>query len=406
MIDILFFLVVFFILGEILIIYFCKLHGYGRKHRIFTLALLFRIVITWYYYYRTLIEGGDAYGYYIYATQNSLSNFSVLFSFRSTDFINNLATVFYFPFSFLNNSYLALYIPFSLIGFIGSLLYYRIFKSLAPNSNKLCFVMAFFLPSIIFWTCNIGKDSIIYFAIAGLLYPIVLNKEKKFKILNIITVILCGALTYYVRPHVLIALTISLVLSYFLEKGSFSFRKILIFIVALLALVFLLRRVLDFIGLGEAAETASVSSYYGEGVEKVEDMATRAASGGSKLPRSGPIFVGMTPLYGFYWLVTPFFWQAVKLSHLFGVIDGLLYQFLIVYILIHWKVLVKINSPPYKYCWILYIIITSSIFGMWQTNFGLAVRQRVMVVPFIIMLYVAISNEVYQRRLMLRKSIS
>ena len=114
--DFLVFFAVYFALGELIIVLFAI--KYSFKHyevRLFTFALLFRLLLTFFYYYRTFFGGSDATSYYTYARYIGFhSNFWSFFK-TGTIFIDNLAWLFYPLISFFDNTYLMLYIPFSLI---------------------------------------------------------------------------------------------------------------------------------------------------------------------------------------------------------------------------------------------------------------------------------------------------
>jgi hypothetical protein len=51
---------------------------------------------------------------------------------------------------------------------------------------------------------------------------------------------------------------------------------------------------------------------------------------------------------------------------------------------------VRIRFIPFKYSWITYLILSSIIEGAAQTNFGLIIRQRCMVLPVVFLLFLSV----------------
>ena len=386
MIDLLIFVTVFLFFGQLVVYFFVKANKYKKNREVFTLALLLRIFLTWFYYYRTLTFGGDAMMYYTYAQEKGLINLPDIFNVNATEFTSILASIFYQPVSLFPNSYLMLYIPFSLLGFIGSLLLYRILNSLMVSKPKLNSLLAFFLPNIIFWTCNIGKDSIIYFAIVSMISVIILNKNKKFELRSLLNIVVSGALIYFIRPHILIVLVLGLILGSLFAKNNFSIRNIVIFLTLFFILISVSGKMLSIINIKVDSEE-DIPSYYEESVEQIERRASYYEEREYSMKREGPLSIPLAPIYGVIWLCIPFFWQAQHFNHIFGVFDGFVYQYFLLYIFIHWRAVIRNKILPYKYGWVVYVMIISSLFGMFQLNFGLAVRQKIMVAPVVIILF-------------------
>lgn len=180
--DFLIFLSVYLVLGEIVIVIFAVTYKAKQKEvAVFNLALLFKIVCTFGYYVFALSNPADAVGYYRYAQAGVPASITTLFQ-TSTDFVNAVAAYFFPLVSFFDNSFLMLFIPFSLLGFAGSLLFFKTLQTVAPANRKLeLYAVSFFLPNMVFWTSNLGKDSLIYLGIVLVMYGF-LPKPKPPKI--------------------------------------------------------------------------------------------------------------------------------------------------------------------------------------------------------------------------------
>jgi len=388
MYDLIIFAIIYFIAGKIIISVFSTVMGV--KERILNLALFFRMAITYTYYYYTIRLGGDALYYYTYAKDIGISGSRVFFQ-PGTQFIQNIASFFFPMVSFFDNSYLMLYIPFSILAFIGSLLFYKALLNLGFGKTKLSLFLSFFLPNLVFWTSNIGKDSVIYLGITGLIYFLTEISKKSNMIKNVLFISLFCAIIYFVRPHVFSFFLFAFLLGYFLQKRKLSVKSVSIFIIAFFLVLSLQSKICDYVGID--ADEQSFESYYGESMEYVEEYSGRGQYTRANIEREGKVSILLSPWYAIRWLLEPFIWQIKTSLHLLGVIDGLVYLYFLLYIIVNLKIFVKSDILPYKYSWLMYVIIASAIFGMAYANFGLNIRQKTMVLPAIILIYATIIIE-------------
>ena len=76
---------------------------------------------------------------------------------------------------------------------------------------------------------------------------------------------------------------------------------------------------------------------------------------------------------------------------------------MLITIIIHWKRRLSKNSFPFRSSIIGFLIVTSVIFGMSHSNFGLIVRQKCQIIPVLAILYAqAIS---IQQTILIKKKI-
>jgi len=397
--DFLIFAAVYIFLGIIIVEIFCGLNkdlGLNKQKGTLVSALFYRMLFTWFYYYVSIrILGSDSMLYHDYA-QNPQHYDIYPFFVTGTFFIGNIARFFY-PFaSLFNDTYLMLYVPFSLLGFIGTLIFYKLIRHLDIEVNRLACFFIFFMPNLIYWTSNIGKDSVIYLAIVAILYCAVVSYER-IRVRRLICMLFFGALAYFIRPHVLACLLVAFLLGLFLKGRKISFKNIIVIIIAFLFFNFLMSKIFSYIGL--TVEGDSLADIQKGGAAYIERWSTYYTEQGSGIERNVLVSYLYAPFYAIWWLIVPFFLQAKKAIHLFAVFDGLIMQITLAYILININNLIKTKLLPVKNFIITYILITASIFGMAMSNFGLIVRQRVMVVPFVIALLLVIRQEkLFERR--------
>lgn len=400
--DFLVYFAVYLAVGELIIILFAKKYSFKQYEvRICTFALLFRITLTYFYFYRTLFVSADAYNYYIFARYIGFHGNFLMFFKTGTAFLDNLSWLFYLIVSFFNNAYLMLYIPFSLLAFMGSMLFYRTLCSMNIKNRRLIFFVSFFLPNLVFWSSDLGKDSIVYFGITGLLFSL-----RYFPKINILALAGFGATIYFVRPHVIGLLLISSLLGTFLQRNRFSIRNIVFFSMLLGSFLFLQERIFKFVGINvdksdiveqtqtnDASFQPGVKRYYDESMKTIKNMSSQYKGTGSEIQHKRNLNFLLSPYYMASFISMPFVWQVRNPIQLTSSIESMIYQFFLLYILFNWKLLVSSSLFPQKFSWLIYMVLTSIIYGMSTSNFGLGVRQKCMVLPLLIIFYVIVKTK-------------
>jgi hypothetical protein len=393
MFDFLIFFCVFIFIGELIIILFCKINNYGNKEiEIFTLGLIFRIFLTYFYYWYTLHHESDTFAYFEWARKGKiiLSDFIK----PGTSFVFNLSVPFYYLISFFENKYLMLFLPYSVCAFLGSLLLYKILYTFL-STNKLkkeLYFLCFFAPNLIYWTTNIGKDSIFFMGIMMLLYGLISARNITS---HLFYIIFGAAIIYMLRPHIFLFLILAFAFGVPLSRQKFSIRNITIFSLSLLAFFLLYQTIFSFVGITVTDEETNknvITRYYEESYKKISQVAQNVNFGGASTGRK--VINGLfSPYYLIYFYSSPFIWQVRKPFQLISALETIIYEILIVYIILNWKIFIKNKSLRFKYSFLMYIILGGVILGAAQTNFGLIVRQKCMFLPALFFLYACVRND-------------
>jgi hypothetical protein len=394
MLDFLTFLSVYLAIGEITILFFCKIWKSKKQEiQVFSLALGLRILMTYGYYLYSLQTSADTTMYFHFA-QTSTIKWNTFFT-PGTQFICNLSAMFYSFITIFDNRYLMLFLPFSFLAFCGSLIFYRTLKPLyGSRKNKTeLYLLSFFLPNMIFWTSNLGKDSIIYFGLMLVFYG-VLNGPDRFK--TIASIVAGCVVVYFVRPHVVLFLLVGFGIGILLEKYASSIRTIVFLLVVTIVFLATYQKIFKVIGIqSETDNSAELTSYYNAGVNRMESGAINLNTGGAATQGSTQFKIWLAPNYLLQFLCSPFVWQARKPIQLVSALENILYQYFLVYFLFHWKIFRFSKLLPYKYGLLMYSVIASIIMGMTYTNFGLTVRQKCMVLPCIILFYACVRAQIF-----------
>ena len=280
---------------------------------------------------------------------------------------------------FLGSSIQALTVLFAMASFWGEYLFYRAFcEASADGDHRLAALFCFLLPSIVFWPACVGKDAIILLFLGGAIRAFTIV-SRRFAPLGLLALFLCGAGVMLVRPHVALMLAISLLLPFVLSRNRRGIVGILSRFVAapllLLGTVYLASAAQKFLAVENVAQGASL----------VRRIGLNNYSGGSAF--QGHASLASRVLAAPVLFFRPFPWEVHSAQAAIAASEGLLLAFLV------WKrrrelllVLRASRETAVIFAAILFIAQFSIIFSAAITNFGLLARERVMAMPFLVLL--------------------
>jgi hypothetical protein len=100
----------------------------------------------------------------------------------------------------------ATFLVFSFLSFIGAVCFYRAFTTTFPRANHRRYaLLVFFLPSLVFWTSDVSKESIMMLGLGLVAYGAAkLFAKERGAIALIIPGVVIG---YYIRPNELLLIT-------------------------------------------------------------------------------------------------------------------------------------------------------------------------------------------------------
>jgi len=230
-----------------------------------------------------------------------------------------------------------IYILFLLAGFIGSVINYRIINRIYKNKNinkkNEAAIISLFLPNVIFWTSNLGKDSIIYCGLMIMLY-VITRENKNIKVILIAA--LGSILVFMVRPHVFMFLIISYIVGILFESKKLTREKTIAGVMILIVFMSLQKRVFDYLGFDKTTGFDSSQEVINEGMNIIEKRSESLETGGAGMERE-KISLVATPIYALQFMFGPFIWQGRKPIQLISAIESIIYQLMMIYILVKIK---------------------------------------------------------------------
>lgn len=347
-------------------------------------GLLCKLVATAAFFYVAFsLYGGtaDMFGYVRYGREVAehfarTGNLIFLQPFWGTRAPPNTAALLFIVFGF---SRALACVFFALLSFWGEFFLYKAFCIAYPNGDKrTAAIMLFMLPSIVFWTASVGKDSMVLLFIGISVYGFArLDRNTNVRSLLITLVGLVGVL--FVRPHVAGILAMAFIMPYAFVSGGRRGRDVAFRLVAiplLLATTFYLARGAQrFVGMEDLSQTGEVLNR----VQNASNMGTSAFGNSASVTSR----VLAAPVLFF----RPFPWEAHNFPAALASIEGLLLMF------ITWKYWRQIVAAvrfhrrgSFTLFAVFYLVEFSIIFSAAISNFGLLARERTMAVPLFVML--------------------
>lgn len=321
-------------------------------HSIFSLVYAFFIMSAMH---------GDAMTYYYNTRDYDLSYISV-----GTQFVVFFTNIFrWLGFDFFSTS-----LVFNFIGSVGLILFYKVLSDLNVKDRiyKILLLFFLFLPSLSFWSSGIGKDAISFLSVMMFLYGY-LYKSKLSMIISIF-------IMFMVRPHIAALMIFSYALDVVVSKKMPFLNRFIVFLLLFSVTFLSIYFVESYIGIKILSSNGleNLSVYFDE-----RENLNTDGGGGVDL-RS------MSVLEKFFtYMFRPLPYEAFSITSLLSSIENsfLLLLFLYSLCLFLLNHAYRVNGL-FIY---VYIVITLAILSMTTANLGIAVRQKWMIYPFVIYIW-------------------
>ena len=303
--------------------------------------------------------------------------------------INTLSALIYLV---VGPSLPGMFLGSGIVGFFGSCFFLRAFLTAFPTSAGLKgFALAiFFFPSVAFWTSVLGKDSWMFFFLGGASYCLA-HLVQGVRPRYVVGLALCIGLVTLIRPPIGIALLAAasipllLIVRGHLGVGPVAILRPVAYVLAIVVLsaaLFATSRGLYQYGVVSETDSAA---------EGLVTLALETRQGFSTDPgdageRSLGASLRSLPFAMFTFLFRPFIFEAHNALALAAALDSTLLLALVLWRCRHlWAGLRSAFTRPFPaYCVTALVLFTAGL--SFEANFGVIVRHRAMVVPFLFML--------------------
>jgi hypothetical protein len=281
------------------------------------------------------------------------------------------------------------FVAFSWLAFLGLFLFYRAFHLAVPGGRPRTYAkLLFFLPSILFWPSSIGKEAWTVFTLGIAAFGAARLFAGRGSGRGIALFVLGLAGTAAVRPHFAGLFAVAVAIGYFVGRPQVEARrlvpvaKLLAIAISVAVAVVLVSQTERFFrdsGLGGG----SITSAAGIG-SVLEETGRRTATGGSRFDRvpvgspRGFVTATVTVLF------RPFPFEADNFPTMLAAIEGV-FLLILVIVRLPWTLSALRHARDHPYVTAAFIYCGASVIALSSiANFGILTRQRVLLLPMLL----------------------
>lgn len=333
----------------------------NQKIGIFSLVMgLVHFIITFASYGFILGSVADAKHYY--SESVSITDWGLSYLSNGTSFIVFLN---YMLVQWLQLSFLGCFLVFSFISYLGCLRLFDVIIDLTDRKYNVSYLLLLLIGTH-FWTVSLGKDALMFYAMCCLCYNIYFDKPRSHYILPLM-------LIGFIRLHVLIFVLVGGGVSYvFTNKKIKTQTKFVFAGLVLGALLFLVPFFLK-----EIAVT-NISDIEG----KLQSSMNANVEGGAGIDLKDSNLV----VKWFSYMFRPFVFEARNPMFLVSALENLVWLY-IFFIIIRGLFFEKIKTNYILWSYIGIILACTLPLAYTLANFGISMRQKIMIFPFFLILF-------------------
>ena len=283
---------------------------------------------------------------------------------------------------------------FSMLSFSGVWRLYRFFYELFPHLHKELAIAILYLPTFVFWSSGILKDSLCTGAIGWITYAIYETLYKKKNILsNLVILIIAGWILVVLKIYILVSYVPFLLLFIVLKNVNLVKSPIL---KAIFFLGMMIGIMLGFTKIISQVEKTMVK-YTGEGLTKSiqgyqknyaaqDSWAQSNFSLGVEFDGSVTSLLKMAPAAVAATLFRPFIWESTKLSTLLSSFESMAIMYFtlrVIWLVGLFNFFKSLKDPAILFCFAFSILFALFV-GATTPNFGTLCRYKIPCVPFFV----------------------
>lgn len=338
----------------------------NRKIGVFSLVMgLLHFIITFASYGFILGSVADAKHYY--SESMSITDWGLSYLSNGTSFIIFLN---YMLVQWFHLSFLGCFLVFSFISYLGCLKLFEVIIDLTDRNYNISYLLLLLIGTH-FWTVSLGKDSLMFYSMCCLCYNIYFDKPKSHYILPLLLVGL-------IRLHVLIFVLVGGGVSYVFTNKKIKMQTKFIFVGLVLGALLVL---IPFF-LKEIAVT-NFSDIEG----KLQNSMNANLEGGAGVDMKDSNLI----VKWFSYMFRPFIFEARNPMFLVSALENLVWLY-IFFIIIKGLFFDKIKTNYILWSYIGIILACTLPLAYTLANFGISMRQKIMIFPFFLILFFIVKN--------------
>ncbi len=299
------------------------------------------------------------------------------------------------------NSYLAITVLFATITANVTWRFYKLITKLFPDSNRWVTYSVLFIPSLSFWCTGISKDTLVVISIFSIIthtFSLIYGFQKS-KITSLIMILFHSWLILHLRSVVLISLMLPIFIA-LSSRLSNRFKEFTFFKRFVQFLIGIVSVGGFFIGIQSYGDDVSVEKYIEEAEVQTQDFTNNKIYTGKKytieVTDYSPVgLIKVFPQAIMAGLFRPYIWEALTVSLILNGIESfILLYFLYKFFTNNRKKRIKmIKENEFLLFSLFFVLIFGFITGFSSIIFGVLVRLRAPLLPFLALLLVVTPKE-------------
>lgn len=353
-----------------------------KTQRGFIIYFWHTLLCLGYLWYAT-VSTADATAYYENGRYGNL-DFGV-----GTAGINFLTAIIVRP---LDLSILGVFLVYNLFGVVGLMAFDGSLKKAMqhkPRHLRRLATLIVFLPSVSFWSSAIGKDALSFMATGLALWAAMALDRRWLLMMFALSVMV------FVRPHMGGMMLLAWTLAVLLNSHTSVFRKIVLGGVVLAATFMIVPFAIQYVGLTEGVSSAELMDY-------LDERGAQNLHGGSSVD----IASMSLPMQLITYMFRPFILEANSIFLFAAALDNLILLYLFIRGVFGGLRGRKSQSGENRIFMWTYVMLAWPILAMSTANLGIAVRQKWMFAPMLILLMISmIDSKKIRNRAVVRSTL-
>jgi hypothetical protein len=306
-------------------------------------------------------------------------------------FISKIASIFTF---FTFKGYILMSIIFGFIATNASWKLFELVRSYNLHSDRTLAFAIFFIPSLSFWCGGISKDTLMWISICYFITNIynILSPDRKSSLWNWIAVLLFLYIMYRVRSFIMLAMLAPLLFAYSARLGrKYGAKSLKRSFLRFVIIIFTTSSIFLFF------QTSLADQYIQEAAVINSDMTNNKSYGNNKYDLgitdySPSGMISAVPNSVIAGLYRPFIWESLSLSLFLNGIESAILIFLTFRFLTSKNLLKRIRhirNHEFLIFAFFFVIILAYFSGFTSILFGVLVRFKAPLLPFLVILLTA-----------------
>lgn len=302
------------------------------------------------------------------------------------------------------SKFLLINLIISFMAFLGSWRLFLFFYKLYPSLHRQLAIACMAIPTVVFWSCGIGKDAICIAALGFLtksLYDLIIDKRKI--LANALIVVIASFLIYRIKPYIILSylpLFFFFLAAISINKTHNSLLKVLLKIS--IPLIFIIMAISIYLSMDDLFDQFS-SDHLLESIK-----GTQSAFNNQSVSNEGSFYsigdfdgtlgslVTMAPAAIGTALFRPFIWESKNIMMLLSAFECLVLFWLTIRNFFSRKRIISFftclfKDPCVTYCMIFSLAFAAFV-GLTTFNFGSMARYKIPCLPFFVIALIIIGN--------------